>query len=731
MKGLSPWALSALLEIKKLQPIQTISESGTCLELRATSDSVWASISAEKLPPIHFRTCYIPSGGILDIQQRRTLKEVILHIESVVGKFEVHIGLSYSTYAILRYSCTFIPSSALFVPFWPREILLQNERNESTKNFGELHSIQRQTRSGIVYLTRPVSGIRMLYFQNLTSLSGYCDQTGTSLSGVVGGKLPEIGLSLPQSLEKPLIAGTPVILSDAYVCIKPGCNDFGDQASDYLNMLTEVYTLLPKPKTQYRPWPKITRDGLKDLIENPGCWSRVSGNSYLNAYLCDYDTPPEIMVQLAVLLPLLDYSKWSGEKLNVTETIKKGLSAFYSKKLKSLVRWHPGAEDKLKGDEEQKKTMVMDSWYLHHPLLNLSRLALDGDNQAKELFLESIGFAIKVAHKFKYEWPVFYKMDTLEVIKAETEPGKGGEQDVAGLYAHVMIQAYELTGKKKFLDEATTAADKLFNGGDDIMYQANNTAFAAGALLRLHKVTKQERYLLLSYRCLASIFQNVQLWDCNYGYAKNYPTFFALFPLSDAPYTAAYEEQEVFCAFHDYLTNASDLDILPSVKLLCGEYIRYLTDRAPFYYPPMLPGEMLSDEVKTGEVERDLWIALEDIHDGMEKSGSVGQEVYGAGNAFGILPRHYIRLDNEPFMIFVDGPFSEVEKSKSSVAFKMIGHAAMSYQVKIVYQETHSSTSANFHIKTNDQAPLRILNKKSGIHARVNGDQKIKISWTR
>lgn len=730
MKGLSPWALSALLEIKKLQPIQTIFESGTCVDVRVTSDSVLASVSNGKLPPIHFRTCYIPSGGILDIQQRRTPKEVVLHIESTVGKFEVRIGLSHSASPMLRYSCTLIPSSALFIPFWPRDILLQNERNERIENFGKLHSIQRQTRSGIVYLTRPVSSIKMLYFQNLTSLSGYCDQTGTNLSGVVAGNLPEIGLSLPQSLEKPLAVGTPVILSDAYVCIKLGCDNFGDQAIDYLNMLTEIYAVLPKPKTQYRPWQKITEDGLKDLIENPGCWSRVSGNSYLNAYLCDYDTPPEIMVQLAVLLPLLDYSKWSGEKLKVTETIKKGLPAFFDKNLNSLVRWHPGAADKLKGDEEQKKPMIMDSWYLHHPLLNLSRLALDGDEQAKKLFLDSIGFAIKVAHKFKYEWPVFYKMDTLEVIKAETEPGKGGEQDVAGLYAHVMIQAYELTGKKKFLDEAITAADKLYNGGDNIMYQANNTAFAAGALLRLHKVTKQERYLLLSYRCLASIFQNVQLWDCNYGYGKNYPTFFALFPLSDAPYTAAYEEQEVFCAFHDYLMHASDLDILPSVKLLCAEYIRYLTDRAPFYYPPMLPREMLADEVKTGEVERDLWIALEDIHDGREKSGSVGQEVYGAGNAFGILPRHFIRLDNELFMIFVEGPFSKVQQNKSSVTFKMIGHAAMFYRVKIVYPEADGHSLGDFHIKIGNQASLRVEKKRSGIYADVGGDQRVKISWT-
>lgn len=500
--------------------------------------------------------------------------------------------------------------------------------------------------------------------------------------------LPEIGLGLPETGEKPLKAGQEVILSDATIAFKTGNIENHDQAEDYLDLLAEVYLNIPRPDTHYLHWPEILDKGLKDLIENPGCWSMVGGNSYLNAYVSDYETAPEIMVQLAILLPLVDYSKWSGKSLEVMDTIKKGLPAFYSEKLRTLVRWHPDAEDKLQGDEEQKMPMVMDSWYLHHPLLNLSRLAIDGDKTAEKLFLDSLGFAIKVARRFKYQWPVFYKMDTLEVIKAETKPGEGGEQDVAGLYAHVMLQAYELTGEKKYLQEAETAAKKLVNVGYKIMYQANNTAFAAGALLRLFKLTGNELYLSLSYRCLASIFENVQLWDCNYGYGKNLPTFFALFPLTDAPYTAAYEEQEVFCALHDYLKHAEGVDILPSVRLLCSEFIRYLVERAPYYYPPMLPSDMLSDEVKTGEVDRKLWIALEDLHDGIEKSGAVGQEVYGAGNAFGILPRHFIRFNDNPFLIFSDCPISGIRKSPDSVIFHLQGDPRLAYRLRITPAES-------------------------------------------
>lgn len=94
---------------------------------------------------------------------------------------------------------------------------------------------------------------------------------------------------------------------------------------------------------------------------------------------------------------------------------------------------------------------------------------------------------------------------------------------------------------------------------------------------------------------------------------------------------------EVFCALHDYLNHAKGEDILPSVSLLLDEFIRFIVSRAIYYYPPMLPTEILSAKVKMGEVDPNLWIALEDLHDGWEASGEVGQEVYGAGNAFHII----------------------------------------------------------------------------------------------
>jgi hypothetical protein len=676
-KAISPWALSASAELSDAAPAlfeQTIGDFQ--FKVIATADSVWILTQTPASGRVAFRAVFSP-GGSLEIDKRTNKDQQVTEfsLTSAIGKIRLNISLDQQEPTpVLRYTSTLTPAKELSIPYWPKDILFMDKNGNPENTAGQIHASQFGTRTGFIYLsqTRPKSAT-LLYHQNLTALSGYCEQTESSLSDTVGGEWPELGFSLPLS-KKPLEAGKEVTISDAFVAFHPEVPETEPQVMQlYLDLLARIYLLLPKPATKYQQWPEILDKGLKDLLESPGCWSQQAGHKYFNAYVSDYETPPEIMVQLAVLMPLMDFTAWSGKDLEAEKTIKENLPTFYDEKLGTIMRWLPAAEDKLKGDEEQKMPKVMDSWYLHHPLINLSRLALKGDKSARKLFLDSLDFAIKVARHFKYKWPVFYKMDTLEVLKAETAEGKGGEKDVGGIYAHVMLQAWELTKDKTYIDEAEKAARALEGYGFELFYQANDTAFASGALLRLYKITKNERYLNLSYTCLAGIFRNVQLWDCNYGYGKNFPKFFSLYPLSDAPYTAVYEEQEVFCALHDYLKEAEDLEVLPSVKLLIAEYIRYMVDRAVYYYPPMLPADMLEEKAKTGEVDPKLWIALEDLQDGWLKSGTVGQEVYGAGNAFGVLPRHYLRVPGQDFMIYVDYPTSGFTAKSMPVTFRVLG----------------------------------------------------------
>jgi len=473
--------------------------------------------------------------------------------------------------------------------------------------------------------------------------------------------------------------------------------------------------------------------GLADLEHHKGCWQFADGRSYLNAYVSDYKSPPESMVQLAVLLPLLDFDRWSGEDHSpVIETLHNGLENFYNEELGTFVRWLPSMEKNLDWSEEQKQPDVMDSWYLHHPLLNLSRLAMDGDEVAKKLLLDSVDYVIRVAHHFKYQWPVFYKMSTLEVLKAETEEGMGGEKDVPGAYAHLMIQVWQITGDQKYFDEAVKAAKKLDGLGFDIFYQANNTSFSAGALLRLYKETKDVLFLNLSYLCIAALLKNVQLWDCNYGNAKHFPTFFAIYPLKDAPYTAAYEEQEVYAGIHTFLKEADGIEeILPSVKLLLAELVKYVINRVSYYYPPRLPREALAEkkEVKTGEIDPNLWIALEDLQDGWNQSGQVGQEVYGAGIAFGIVPRQYHKVKEAGFMVFVEYPATNFKQKKNSLTFFTRGDEKLTFRMAIVPLEDKALPDITI-TKSGYREPIpTAAAKKKYTEYTLNGNSQITVNW--
>ncbi|HEY4325084.1 MAG TPA: hypothetical protein VGN20_13895 [Mucilaginibacter sp.] len=735
MNAYSPWLLTvnAKLNSSGLKAIYERKIAEYHVTVYLIDDSLWLVTGWPKGSRLAFRLAYSPNDRLAIQEIKEEDQQAKFRITSLLGEYESTIQWTGQDQPVIRLTTSLKAAAPLLFPYWPRDIVPLGAASSDLLAEGEVKLKQVGTRSGQLYfsLTRPKAG-SVLYLQNLTALADYNQQTETSAGDTVGGEWPEIGFALPPTLKnKPLIAGQTYVLSDAVIAMDEQIPaDEAAMVRQYLDLLAAAYLALPKPGTTYKNWPDILQKGLHDLIESPGCWSQVDGNHYLNAYVCDYATPPEIMVQLAVLLPLLDYVEWSESELAVMKKIRAGLPAFFEEKYGTIMRWHPKAADKMEGEEEHKKPLVMDSWYLQHPLLNLSRLALKGDKTAEKLFLDSLEFAIKVAHHFDYNWPVFYKMDTLEVIKAETQPGMGGEKDVPGLYAHVLLQAWELTGSKRYLAEAERAAQRLRGLGFELFYQANNTSFSAGALLRLYKITKKEIYKELSYLCLANIFKNVRLWDCNYGYGKNFPSFFALFPLNDAPYTAVYEEQEVFCAFHDYLRHAEGQDILPSLRLLMAEYIRFLVERAVYYYPSMLPKKMLSDEVKTGEVDANLWIALEDMHDGWEKSGEVGQEVYGAGNAFGILPRHYMQVEERGFWIYTDYPTYGFSPKKHQPAhFKLAGDGRLNCRLMLVKSGKEKLPEFKITVKGIGE-PLKGRNAGGGnLEYLVPGNSEITIHW--
>ncbi|MFH7019196.1 hypothetical protein [Flavobacterium sp. FlaQc-47] len=728
MQSISPWTATVQSDLENSTVLWEKKFRDYTFQLYNTGDSLWIVTLWPNQGKMAFRAAF----GLNSCFEVTNLfddgQAIVINMTTRIGKYEVTIDFPNGLSPLLHYKTSFKADFPIMIPFWPRDILPLTESGNVENTFGNIHTHQIGARSGHLFLsmTKPKTG-SVFYFQDLGSLSAYCEATGTSVAEKVGGDWPEIGFQLPLTENLPLPSDQDYILSDAYVLFSEQIAEDDIQVThQFLNNLGEIYKCLPHPETEYHNWLEIAKKCQEDLYHNKGCWTQTNGIPYLNAYLCDYDTPSEVMVQLAVLMPLKEHMEWTGEKHPLFDDLQKGISAFYDGDIKTINRWLPALYDKLDGSEEQKEKMVMDSWYLHHPLMNLSRLALKGEKFAEKLLLDSIQFAIKVARHFDYEWPVFYKMDTLEVIKEETVPGQGGEKDVPGSYAHLMLLVYELTKDELYLREAKKAVKKLIGLGFQIFYQANNTAFSAGALLDLYKITGEKMYLDLSFACLAGLFKNMQIWDCQYGFGKNYPNYFSIFPLNDAPYTAVYEEHEVYAKFCEYMIKAEDVDILPALKILLPEFIKYSVTRMPYYYPSQLPEEMLSDEVKTGELQPKLWIPLEDLYTGWEKSGQVGQEVYGGGVAFGVVPRQYCKVKGEDFLIFFDYPIKGFKKVKNAITFKTLGSEEFSCNVKIIYPK---KIQKNVKVTQNKKEMECSFSDPAILHYKIAGNSQVKIVW--
>jgi hypothetical protein len=375
----------------------------------------------------------------------------------------------------------------------------------------------------------------------------------------------------------------------------------------------------------------------------------------------------------------------------------------------------------------------MDSWYLHHALFNVSRLASEGDERAREMFERSLPFAIRAARRFNYRWPIFFHLRTLDVVRAESAPGQGGECDVGGLYALVMLHAYELFGDPEYLAEAERAVLNLRDLGFALGYQMNTTGFAAEAAMRLWKKTQNRAYLELSEICMANLFDNMWLWQCDYGRGRHYRTFFGLFPLHDAPYLAAYEELEAQAKFHDYLPLGGE-DVRPSLRLLLAEYQRYSLDRGWFYYPDALPVDVVAEKSRNGRIERALAVPIEDLHEGWEPSGQVGQEVYGAGLALVYATRHYLPLGDTGCSAFSGYPMYDfrVDEKKRSATWRAGGDPRCPAELRVIPQDpAMEPLSVTVTTRAGDVVvPLHGRLTPEG-HAAfdIRGGQPVEISW--
>lgn len=698
---------------------------GVLYEWKLSVHSLWLIAHAGE-GAIALRVAHAPQRLSVTRKPRNTAQGAIeLRCESAV--LRVDYELPRPRRPILHYTTRLLPSRALQLANYPRDLYALGDDGTPLTARGTVHTAQRGPRTGIVFatLTEPAGGT-FLYWQNLSALNEYAQATHTTPAGRVGGAWPEMGYSPAHDDEHPLPAANEVVISDVFFAYNRGvpAGD-GDAAALFLDQLAEVYQALPRPQPHYRDWPAKSEQTVRDLAFSPECTDVRQGGRYLLPYVGDREKPPESMVQFTVLLPLLEYEQWTQKRFVLTRRLLESFPEFFDRSVGSIVRWLPGERFGNTGEAGQSHEN-MDSWYLYHVLFNCSRLASLGNAGARKILAASLPYAMRVARRFDYRFPVFFNTHTLEVVRAESKPGAGGERDVAGLYALCMLHAHELFGGREYLDEAQRAAEALTGLGFSLGYQMNTTGFTAEAMLRLFLKTGEGRYLDRMNVALANVFENMWIWECRYGHAAHYPTFFGLFPLRDAPYLAPYEELEALAKFHDLLKMGGE-SIRPSARLLIAEYGKYALDRVWHYFPESLPVDALADKPRNGRIERALAVPVEDLQDGWEQSGQVGQEIYGAGVALVYTTRHFKKLSGD-VIAFCEYPMLDVGLDARRLRFQTGGDERLRALVRLIPRDA-AKKPPPMVLKVNGKAVRGALCTRGHLCFEVPGNAAIEVRW--
>jgi hypothetical protein len=741
--GMTPWLLLMQADLRSLpaESIITSRHRGRRYELKVGRLAAWVIAYWESGARMAF--CVVNAmGHEIDLRERTApyaeadgkRSATTVRLRSAIGEHAAVIELPTDGRDVLHWRTDYTPSVPILMPPAPYDVIPFDSALNPLNTHGIIHAKQLGIKGGVLYasVTRPSRG-SLLYVQNFTSLTDYFATTHTSPADTVGGNWPELGFVLPGTGGAALQPRKRYTVSDAYVQLdKRVPDDELDAAEQFLDLYAGVYLAMPRPATLWRDWPRRVDETLRDLMHSPACSESLDGHKYLRAYVGSEGTPPESMVQLAVLIPLIEYAQWEGETIPLIEDLRRNIATFRDPALKAIVRHLPGHERMLEKSEEQTPCQ-MDSWYLYHTYHNVCRLAATGDAVAKKLLLDTIDYAINVAHHFDYRWPVFYDLRTLELIRREAEPGEGGENDVGAQYALLMLGVYDLTGDQRFLDEAKNAAKALRGLGFNLGYQFNNTAFGAGALLRLWKITGDDEFRRLSHVCIANIVRNLWLWECDYGVGEHYSTFMGLPPLRHAPYLALYEELESLAAFHAHLRHEGD-GVLPSIRLLLAEYCKYLIHRAWYHYPSELPRSVLAEKTKEGHLNRHLSIPLEDLYDGWTRAGTVGQQVYGAAAPFVIATRHCFRVERAQLSVHCNYPTTPPEisgsKTTGQLRIRCLGDRRATCQFRVVPYDCNALPQIELRVHQTGSVEGR-LTEFGFMEFDIAGDADLTLSWQR
>ncbi len=221
-------------------------------------------------------------------------------------------------------------------------------------------------------------------------------------------------------------------------------------------------------------WGEFATKTVQDLQDKAAALVEVNGNLGLRAYVKGTSqvwTQPandfELMTIADVLWPSLLYLRLHDIPgyQHECDALVKSLPSFYRTDSHSI-------SNNFKPLESERA----DSWYpfenayIKYPSIGL----LAGSKEITGRFLDAFGTAIKMAHKYDYLFPIYYRVATLQA------EGAGTNYAVGGLYAWGALIAHRLTGERQYHEEAqraiqvlhTVPADRLFHEPQELAFGA-------------------------------------------------------------------------------------------------------------------------------------------------------------------------------------------------------------------------------------------------------------------
>lgn len=562
-----------------------------------------------------------------------------------------------------------------------------------------LHARQLHFAAPIIYMSSLEWWYGTLfYFEDLTSLNKMFEVTKTGAEKYmvdISTSKTTFGYEIPAKILRRLPTGNEITVADSYLYLLERWPVFeADLALIFFHSLSTIYDLINKPETELTDWQELAKREIIDL-EHPSVWVNIEGRPYLRAYVADKRTSAELISQLDVLLALKKYNIEYGGFQSLVDRLMTALPSFYSDEYKSITNNFPSTE---KGD----------SWYLVAEMTQLAKLAKLGEPVAKELLFKSLESMMTFAHNVNYDFPVFFSFKTLQA-------SSGTEPDVCGGYAYLMLDLYDLTKDKRYIDEAKSAIENIRGKAFNLNYEMQITAMTAVAAARLYKLTGDLSYLDMSYMPLANIMQVCWLWECDYGYGKSYSTFFGMSPMRYAGVITMKEQYETWIYLIEYLCLVGE-DIPDYVEKLLSEFCKYTLFTLKYSLPPLIPQEAI--EIRPHEWDGvdenipSLYFPFEDLREGRSKSGQIGQELYGSGGPITFAAEAYVEI-RPGVRIYSEYPI--VWHNKSS--FTLAGIPSYTCWVEIV-------TNENIKIldRESAQVGLKVINKNKSIFKAKGGE---------